>query len=94
MLLERLRKMDRNSRQTMIILAVGGIIVFQLWAMAFVAAGQVKQAELRESVLTSQRVAITQCLENRRGASLGSCMLQDSSSNPSKVAVARNTEVR
>jgi hypothetical protein len=52
------------------------LVVSLLIGMATVASGQVKKAELRESMLASQRTAVVQCMETLGGAQLNKCMFQ------------------
>lgn len=52
------------------------LVIGLLMGIATVASGQVKKAELRESMLASQRTAVMQCLETQLGAALNSCIVQ------------------
>lgn len=52
------------------------LVVGLLVGIAMVASGQVKKAELRESMLASQRVAMVQCMETLGGAQLNKCIIQ------------------
>lgn len=52
------------------------LVVSLLIGMAMVANGQVEKAELRESMLASQRTAMVQCMETLGGAQLNKCMIQ------------------
>ena len=52
------------------------LVVSLLLGIAMVASGQVKKAELRESLLASQRTAMVQCVETLRGAQLNNCIIQ------------------
>lgn len=70
------------------------VVVSMLVAIAMVASGQVSKAQARESMLASQRTAITYCLETLRGAELNSCMVQargDSSEAMRTTTLADNT---
>lgn len=52
------------------------LVISMLVGIAMVAGGQVKKAELRESMLASQRTAIVQCMETLGGAALNKCIIQ------------------
>lgn len=52
------------------------LVVGMLMGIAMVASGQVQKAELRESMLASQRTAMVQCMETLGGAELNKCMIQ------------------
>ncbi|MDP1567070.1 MAG: hypothetical protein Q8L91_12525 [Polaromonas sp.] len=52
------------------------LVVGMLVGIAMVAGGQVKKAELRESMLAAQRTAMVQCMENLGGAELNKCIIQ------------------
>ena len=52
------------------------LVVSMLVGIAMVASGQVKKAELRESMLASQRTAMVQCMETLGGAELNKCIIQ------------------
>lgn len=52
------------------------LVISLLVGMAMVASGQVKKAELRESMLASQRSAMVQCVETLGGTELNKCMMQ------------------
>ena len=71
---DHLQKIDRSSGRNLFVIAGALVILCQLVAMAIVADGQVKKAELRESQMTSQRVALAQCFENTFGSARSSCM--------------------
>lgn len=64
------------------------LVVGMLIGIAMVATGQVKKAELRESMLASQRNATVQCLQSFGGAELNKCMIQ---AKASPEAVGRST---
>lgn len=64
------------------------LVVGLLVGIAMVASGQVKKAELRESMLASQRTAVVQCMETLGGAELNKCMIQ---AQASPELVARTT---
>ncbi|HYW58307.1 MAG TPA: hypothetical protein VE934_15230 [Polaromonas sp.] len=50
------------------------VLLVMLTGLASVANGQVRKAELRESLLASQKTAIAYCMESKRGAELNSCI--------------------
>lgn len=52
------------------------LVVGMLMGIAKVASGQVQKAELRESVLASQRTAMVQCMETLGGTALNKCIIQ------------------
>jgi hypothetical protein len=52
------------------------LVVGMLVGIAMVASGEVKKAELRESMLASQRIAMVQCMETLGGAELNKCIIQ------------------
>lgn len=52
------------------------LVVGMLVGIAMVAGGQVQRAELRESMLAAQRVAIVQCMETLGGSELNKCIIQ------------------
>ena len=64
------------------------LVVGMLIGIATVASGQVKKAELRESMLASQRIAMVQCMETLGGAELNKCIIQ---AQASPDAVGRTT---
>ena len=66
------------------------LVVSMLVGIAIVASGQVKKAELRESMLASQRIAMVQCMETLGGAELNKCIIQ---AQASPEAVGRSTTV-
>ncbi|MDB5964041.1 MAG: hypothetical protein JWQ72_541 [Polaromonas sp.] len=81
---EHLHKADRPSYRPVWLAAGAVAIVCQMGAMAMVAEGQVKKAALRESELTSQRIAVAQCFENNLGPARKDCVSQASTTrNPS-----------
>lgn len=66
-----------NVSREYIFAGVGLLLVIGLLVgMATVASGQVKKAELRESMLATQRTAIVQCMETLGGSELNKCMIQ------------------
>lgn len=75
---DHLRKVDHTSGRTLLLIAAALVIVCQLVAMALVADGQVKKAELRESQLNFQRVALARCFEVNTRPDRHSCMQQAS----------------
>ncbi len=52
------------------------LVIAMLFGVAAVASGQVEKAELRHSMLVSQRVAIAQCVETFGGIELNKCVIQ------------------
>ncbi|WP_395057100.1 hypothetical protein [Polaromonas sp.] len=52
------------------------LVIGLLVGIAMVASGQVKKAELRESLLSSQRIAVVQCMETLGGVELNNCLIQ------------------
>lgn len=52
------------------------LVVGMLIGIAMVASGQVRKAELRESLLASQRTAMVQCVETLGGMELNKCIIQ------------------
>jgi hypothetical protein len=52
------------------------LVVSLLVGVAMVASGQVRKAELREAMLSSQRTAMVHCLETLGGAELNKCIIQ------------------
>lgn len=52
------------------------LVVSMLVGIAMVASGQVKKAELRESALVTQRIAMVQCVETLGGSELNKCIIQ------------------
>jgi hypothetical protein len=52
------------------------VIFGLLIGIASVASGEVKKAQARESLLASQKSAMTYCVENLRGAAFSACMQQ------------------
>ena len=52
------------------------LVVGLLVGMVMVAGGQVQKAEMRESMLASQRTAMAQCVETLGGAELNKCLIQ------------------
>ncbi|MBC7610779.1 MAG: hypothetical protein H7228_14610 [Polaromonas sp.] len=73
---EYMRKIDRTSGRNLLFIAAALVIVCQLVAMALVADGQVKKAEIRESQLSFQRVAMARCFEVKSRFDRDSCMQQ------------------
>ncbi len=64
------------------------LVASMLVGIAMVASGQVKKAELRESMLASQRTAMAYCVETLGGAELNKCIIQ---ARASPDAVGRTT---
>ncbi len=52
------------------------LIVGMLIAIASVASGQVKKAQMRDWLQASQRSAVANCVETTRGAALNNCIQQ------------------
>lgn len=52
------------------------LVLTLLVGIATVASGQVRKAELREAMLSSQRTAMVHCLETLGGAELNKCIIQ------------------
>lgn len=76
------RKIERTDKRSLLLLVGALVIVCQLLAMALLADGQVKKAELRESQLTAQRGAIVKCFETSTGFDLQGCMVDASADGP------------
>lgn len=89
------QKVDRSGSKNLFVIAGALVILGQVGAMAMLADGQVKKAELRESQMTLQRVALAQCFESNLGTARSSCMSQlyneDSSPLASGKSVSNNT---
>lgn len=73
---EHLRKIDTIGSRNLFFVAGALVIVCQLVAMAMVADGQVKKAEMRESTLTAQSLAMAQCFETSVRFDRQSCLVQ------------------
>ncbi|MDQ3271578.1 MAG: hypothetical protein M3Q12_05335 [Pseudomonadota bacterium] len=69
------------------------LVIGMLMGIAMVAGGQVKKAELRESTLATQRIAIAQCMETLGGAELNKCIIQAEASPAAgnRTTLADNT---
>ena len=67
---------DSTSGRTLLLIAAGLVIICQLVAMALVAEGQVKKAEIRDSQLNLQRVALARCFEASSRSDRQSCLQQ------------------
>lgn len=52
------------------------VILGLLVGIASVASGEVKKAQARDSLLASQKSAMTYCVENLRGSAFNACMQQ------------------
>ena len=89
MFAEHLLKFQRISRRTAFGIAAAAVVTVLIGALAFVADGQVKNAQLREAQLADQHTAVAQCLANTRGAARASCALQDATSGRSQGSVGR-----
>ncbi|MDO9405605.1 MAG: hypothetical protein Q7T87_16350 [Polaromonas sp.] len=85
----------RSSRAGKVLLAVGTLaIAGQLGAVAMVAEGQVKKAELRQSRMAAERLAVAHCLESSVGANRHICLQQARADYGSELVlpvVSRNT---
>ena len=90
---DHMRKIDTISGRTLLMLAAGLVIVCQLIAMALVADGQVKKAELRESNLNSQRLAMARCFEVNPRSDRDSCLMQASADTASTAPEGRVVSV-
>ncbi|RYG08148.1 MAG: hypothetical protein EON92_17135 [Burkholderiales bacterium] len=67
----------RSSHAGKLLLALGAFaIAGQLGAVAMVADGQVKKAELRQTRLVAERQAVAHCLESVAGESRHNCLQQ------------------
>lgn len=89
MFAEYLPKFQRMSRRTVFGIAAAAVVTVLIGALALVADGQVKNAQLREAQLADQRMAVAQCLENTRGAARASCASQGYTSGRSKGSVGQ-----
>lgn len=102
---DHLRKISEVPRRTLLGVAACFVILLQLGAMAMVADGQMKKAQARATLLTSERIAAAHCMERSMGAARHSCVQQAraeslsfatvdySLARPSGQAVASNTDV-
>ena len=90
---DHMRKIDTTSGRTLLMLAAVLVIVCQLIAMALVADGQVKKADLRESNLNSQRMAMARCFEVNPRFDRDSCLQQASVDTASAVPEGRVVSV-
>ncbi len=73
---DHLPKIDRISGRNLFVMAGGLVIACQLVAMTLVAGEQVRKAEIRDSQLVAQRVAIAKCFEGNTRAERQDCMQQ------------------
>lgn len=71
-----LPKLHSVPRQYLHVGAAVLVLVVMLTGFVSVANGQVRKAELRESLLASQKTAIAYCMEVKRGAEMNSCIHQ------------------
>ena len=71
---EHMLKIDRTGVRSLLLFVGALVIVCQLLAMAVLADGQVKKAELRESQLTAQRGAMVKCFETSTGFEGHGCL--------------------
>ena len=76
MLADQFQKIERTSSRNLLLIAAGLVIICQLVAMAMVADGQVKKAELREAQIAAQNVALANCFETSPRFDRSSCMQQ------------------
>ncbi|MCY1168407.1 MAG: hypothetical protein V4455_11475 [Pseudomonadota bacterium] len=88
MLSDHLQKIDRTSSRNLFLIASVLVIVCQLVAMALVAGSQVQRAELRESRLTAQNIAMAKCLEASARFDRQACMLQQPDTDRSSAVAA------
>lgn len=86
---DHMNKIDNASTAKLWAIAGGAVILCQLAAFAMVADGQVKKAEVRESQLAAQRVAVANCMESSIGAARHACLQQARSSNTYLTAEAK-----
>lgn len=86
---DHLNKIDNVSTGKLWAIAGGAVILCQLVAFAMVADGQVKKAEVRESRLAFERVAVANCMESSVGAARHACLQQARSSNTYLTAEAK-----
>ena len=94
---DHLPKIDPTARHNLFVIAAALVMVCQLVAMVVVADGQVKKAEIRESQMQSQRLVVSQCLENTKGAASSSCtapVYSDNRQDSSMSQVDDRTEER
>ena len=70
---DHLRSANVDLAKPLLFLSAGLVIASLLFAMVFVASGQVEKAQLRESTLASARAATAGCFESNRGAALKDC---------------------
>lgn len=73
---EHLQTRQGRNFRPLLLAAGAALIVCQLGAMAFLASGQVAKAEVRDSAMQQQRIAIAQCFENTLGAARRNCLPQ------------------
>ncbi len=102
---DHLRKISEIPHRTLLGVAAGFVILFQLGAIAMVANGQMKKAQARATLLTSERIAAANCVARSTGAERHSCVqramaeFQSSATvdyrlaRPSGQAVASNADV-
>lgn len=79
-----------------VLLALGGLaIVGQLGAVAMVADGQVRKAELRAYRAVAEQMAVRHCLESSIGATRHGCLLQAraDAGNPIAMAAGPGTSI-
>ncbi|MEO6017947.1 MAG: hypothetical protein ABIP46_11880 [Polaromonas sp.] len=74
MLSDQFQKIERTSSRNLFLIAAGLVIICQLVAMAMVADGQVKRAELRQAQISAQNVALANCFETSTRFDRNSCM--------------------
>lgn len=67
---------NQIPRQYFFLGAGVALIVGLLVGIAVVASGEVKKAQARDSLLASQKNAMTYCVENLRGSAFNACMQQ------------------
>ena len=78
-------KIGHLSPRAWFTIAAGLVFLGQLFAMAMVADGQVKKAELREAQSGSLRVAMARCAETNSPASRTNCVRLNEAAQPSRI---------
>ena len=90
---DHLPKSQRISNHHLFLIAAALVIVCQLVAIAMVAGGQVKRAELRESQLAAQKIALVSCFESSARFDRNNCtryMQSENSTDASDHRIASN----
>lgn len=88
MLSDQLQKIDRTSSRNLFLIASVLVIACQLVAMALVAGSQVEKAQLRESRLTAQNIAMAKCFEASARFDRQACTLQQPDTDKSSAVAA------